>query len=257
MKVSNIPSVVKQNIEIAQKYIALYPQLKRYLELQKIQDDYRKRNENFPQILFEESTNLWSALINLKVHNVANFMYHINDDTVDFLLNTKKADVKSLIKKIKRSIKEELDTNQYNPMYQYYSHRDHMDLVEVRNAWDKINTQSDFIKVLQDVSDYRTFEFCPFNPYNEEIINVIINNNIEKFDDLGIDVDSNMLEVFNIPDTTTAMLEVSQFESDQETIKKIIDELLPICERAKATDSCWENNFFHNKILHEIKRRMS
>lgn len=256
MNLKKIPEIVKKNIEIANRYVELYPQLKRYREVSELINTKYKTKKT-PEDLWEESQALWDNLIKLRIHIVSNFLHRLEGkDAKAYLLNEKKVNVKSLLDSINKEIEKELNCETLDPLYECYDYENHKELLKLEKLWAEVKTEEDLCKVIQNPHDYSGWEYSPFWSRRPQLINIAINNDLKIEDDYALDLDENMIELLEEPNADEAKASIKQFESDQAVIQKIIEELIPICERAKAIDDCWENNFFNNKILHAVKRRM-
>jgi len=257
----NLFETVKKNIEISKQYLELYPSLVRYMEIRKEIDE--KGRTNVPKTLHEESSKLWDQFKHLELYDAVNFLIETTGENEKYLTDQLTADPMEVLSEIKVDIEEYLAENRFNPTYNFYNHEEHVSAIEMKKEWDKVESKEDFFKVLSDPYKYTTFgDFCPFyNTYKQrkaKLVNIVINNDIEIDDDTSpLDLEiSTFKEILDMPSKEKAEKDQNQFEKDQETIENVIEQLLPICERAKELDSCWDNNFLNNKVVAEIKRRM-
>ena len=223
-------NVVKKNIVIADKYLKLYPVLKEY---------HSGKNDS----------NRWDEIIKLKITSASHFLYEIEGKNRQYLTGEKTADPLKVLNLIKKDVEKELEKLKKNKDFKEYH-----DILDSKENLDKINTAEDFIQIFKDdkMYDFRSYNFDPFYKYRAEIANILINagiNDDEYF--LRGDVFAPLKEP-----SKNAKKDLKQLEQDKKEIKKIVDMLVPICKRAKATDSSWTHNFFNNKILNQVKLKM-
>jgi hypothetical protein len=261
LNLKKIPEVVKKNIEISKEYLELYPSLVRYEEIRK--EIREKGRTKVPKSLHEESSKIWDKFRYLKLNKVSNFLYETTGESEKYLTGELTADPIEVLKEIKKDIKKYLNSSRFKPTYKYYDHEEHLSVIEMEKQWSKVKTKEDFFKVLTDPYDYTAYgDFCPFHNTNKhrkaKLINIVITNNLNVKDELSpLDLElSTFRKVLDRPNKEKALTDRKQFEEDQKTIEKVIEMMIPLCERAKAEDECWDNNFLNNKVMMEIKRRM-
>jgi len=259
-------NIVKKNLEIAQLYLELYAPLKRHEELSiaiKLKEKNNK-SKQAPQKMYDEHSELWDFLIKLNIHTVSNFIRTMaGEDGKDgkYLMGKLTANPIKVIKDIKREIKNELKDDSYNPEYKYYDHDQHKQVLDIKKAWTEVKTKEDLFKIIMSGGhEYTTWDYSPFWNRHPELINIVINNDLKVNidDDVTLDLSDSdgFFKLFKRPFKDQSVKAVAQYEADQKEIESIIEILLPICERAKVSDECWEDNFFNNKIKNRIITRM-
>jgi len=245
----DIFNIVKKNLEISKLYLNLYPPLKRHEDLSK--------KKKLTQKEFDEQSDLWNQLIKLKVHTISNFLWRVRGNQKKYLTGESTADPIKVIKDIKREINKELKSDQCNLEYQYYDSRHHMEMTQLKAKWKDIKTKEDLFKIIiSGGQDYTSWDYCAFGNRRGELINIAIKNNLKVKDTYALDIDDGLDKLLKIPSKDKSIKDQIQFDKDQKEIESIIKILIPICERAKKSDSCWENNFFNNKILSKVKQQL-
>jgi len=263
MNVKKIPNIIKKKIEIADKYLDLYPSLKRYEDITKELKFLDKGEER--NLLLIEQSEIHDKFKYLKLYNVSNFLHEIKGESRKYLTGELIANSLEILEEIKDDIKDYLNQPEFNPKSDRYYHEDHKSALEMEELWSKVETKEDFLKIITgecDSFEYTTYgDFCPFHNTNKhrkaKIISVIIDENLSVDESSALDLDlHNLIKPLKEPNKEQAETDRNRYDLDQKIIEEAIKALLPLCEKAKEADGSWEHNFFNNKILRELKLRM-
>lgn len=254
-KLNKLPELVEKNLDIFNVYFENYPTLREYIKLESSKDESRSEED------FNKSVEMWQDLIKLKITNVYNY-YSVIQNQLDYFLNKKKARLEDILDDIDSEITELLKRDEYNVKSDRYNNDSHKRILFIKEAFENVITNKDLEKIFNNIYKYFDYDYDPFYNKNHLFTNYLMNNSdIVVEDDKIFDV----LNILNIDilfitlrkcSVAKALKSEENLIGDKKKIEEIVNLLVPICKRYKESDECWENNFFSNKILSEVRKRL-